>query len=180
MVACGLALPFALAMESDLSQLGDSLSLTEEQEVGLLFPTGLWHAEPLAKGFFIVSRLVSSKSFKPEALQNTFKLAFNTVRGLELKIREEALDDPNLVDLNWCEFHIQIYSLPLGKMINEISAFIGTKLGRFKDIDLGSSGEAWGSSVRVRVAIDITKPLKWALKVRIVLGDDHLITFTYE
>ncbi|KAL0342875.1 UNVERIFIED_CONTAM: hypothetical protein Sangu_1174900 [Sesamum angustifolium] len=50
-------------MESELGQFGSSLSLTEEEETGLVFPTGLWHSESLAMGFFVVGRLISSKSF---------------------------------------------------------------------------------------------------------------------
>ncbi|KAL0427155.1 UNVERIFIED_CONTAM: hypothetical protein Slati_2890300 [Sesamum latifolium] len=92
----------------------------------------------------------------------------------------EAEDDPNLLDLNWCEFHMHIYGLPLEKMTKEIASFIGNRLGRFKDMDCDSSGEVWGSSVRIRIAIDITQPLKRALKIRTVLGDELLISFTYE
>ncbi|KAL0442405.1 UNVERIFIED_CONTAM: hypothetical protein Slati_1963200 [Sesamum latifolium] len=43
-----------------------------------------------------------------------------------------------------------------------------------------SNGEVWGSSVRIRAAIDVTQSLKRALKVQTVLGDEHLISFTYE
>ncbi|KAL0285142.1 UNVERIFIED_CONTAM: putative mitochondrial protein, partial [Sesamum angustifolium] len=82
----------------------------------------------------------------------------------------KAVDDPNLVDLNWCEFHIHVHGLPLGKMNKEIVAFIGNKLGKFRDVDLDGGGEDWGSYVRIQVAIDITKPLTRALKIRTVLG----------
>ncbi|KAL0445986.1 UNVERIFIED_CONTAM: hypothetical protein Slati_1726500 [Sesamum latifolium] len=61
-----------------------------------------------------------------------------------------------------------------------MASFIGNKLGKFKDVDLDSSGEIWGSLVCIHVAIDILKPLKRVLKLPIVLGDEHLVTFTYE
>ncbi|KAL0356430.1 UNVERIFIED_CONTAM: hypothetical protein Sradi_4089900 [Sesamum radiatum] len=207
--------PALVSMESELGRLGASLSLTEEEEVGWVVPTGLWHSEPLTRGFYIVGRLVSSKPFHPEALQNTLGLAFNPVRGMEFKLMEEnkfllkffhildrnrvlercpwaydknllvldpveAEDDPKLVDLSCCDFHIHVHGLPLGKMTKEIASFIGNKLGQFKEVDLDSKGDVWGSSVRIRVSIDITKPLKRALKIRMVLGDEQLITFTYE
>ncbi|KAL0420930.1 UNVERIFIED_CONTAM: hypothetical protein Slati_3115900 [Sesamum latifolium] len=54
----------------------------------------------------------------------------------------DAADDPNAIDLNWCDFHIQIHGLPLGKMTKEIATFISSKLGRFKDVDVDGSGEA--------------------------------------
>ncbi|KAL0326477.1 UNVERIFIED_CONTAM: hypothetical protein Sangu_1725700 [Sesamum angustifolium] len=92
----------------------------------------------------------------------------------------EAADDPKLIDLNWCDFHIHIHGLPLGKMNQDVASYIGRKLGKVKEVDKDSSGDIWGSSVRIRVSIDITKPLKRALKLRTVLGDEHLVTFTYE
>ncbi|KAL0359793.1 UNVERIFIED_CONTAM: hypothetical protein Sangu_0828700 [Sesamum angustifolium] len=65
-------------------------------------------------------------------------------------------------------------------MTSEVCSFIGNKLGRLKEVDLDSNGEVWGSSVRIRVAIDTSKPLKRVLKLRTVLGDEQLVTFTYE
>ncbi|KAL0423275.1 UNVERIFIED_CONTAM: hypothetical protein Sradi_0862300 [Sesamum radiatum] len=92
----------------------------------------------------------------------------------------EANDDPDLVDLNFCDFHIYIHGLLLRKITKDCASHIGNKLGKVKDVELDSNGEVWRSSVCIRVAIDITKPLKRALKIRTVLGHDHLITFTYE
>ncbi|KAL0454591.1 UNVERIFIED_CONTAM: hypothetical protein Slati_0798300 [Sesamum latifolium] len=202
-------------MASDLERLGSILSLMEEEDSGFLFPTGLWHAESLTQGFYVVGRLLASKSFHPDALHSTLKSTFNPGKGMEFKMIEgerfllrffhgldrrrvlerspwaydknlvilapvEASDNPSEIDLNWCDFHIHIHGLPLGKMTKELCSFIGNKLGRFKDVDLDEKGESWGSSVRVRVSVDVTKPLKRALKVRTVLGDEQLITFTYE
>ncbi|KAL0434740.1 UNVERIFIED_CONTAM: hypothetical protein Sradi_0181900 [Sesamum radiatum] len=65
-------------------------------------------------------------------------------------------------------------------MTKEIATFIDNKLGRFKDVDVDGSGEAWGSFVRIRAALDVTKPLRWALKILTVLEDDHLISLSYE
>ncbi|KAL0361675.1 UNVERIFIED_CONTAM: hypothetical protein Sradi_3852000 [Sesamum radiatum] len=202
-------------MASELHRLGSQLSLTEEEEAGWVLPSGVWHSEPLNRGFFVVGRLASGKSFHPEALQYTLRIAFSMVRSFEFKMIEgdrfllkffhvlerdrvlercpwaydkqllvlapvDTADDPNTVDLNWCDFHVHIHGLPLGKMTREISTFIGNKLGRFKEVDLDGNGEAWGSSVRIRVALDITKPLSRALKIRTILGDEQLISFTYE
>ncbi|KAL0444209.1 UNVERIFIED_CONTAM: hypothetical protein Slati_2143600 [Sesamum latifolium] len=47
-------------------------------------------------------------------------------------------------------------------------------------MDVDIKGEVWGSSMRIRVALDGTKPLKRALKIRTVLGDEQLIFFTYD
>ncbi|KAL0317200.1 UNVERIFIED_CONTAM: hypothetical protein Sangu_2134300 [Sesamum angustifolium] len=70
----------------------------------------------------------------------------------------EVNDDPEMIDLSSCDFHIHIHSLPMEKMNQEVASFI----------------------VRIRVSIDVSKPLKRALKLHIVLGDENLVTFTYE
>ncbi|KAK4421445.1 hypothetical protein Salat_2095100 [Sesamum alatum] len=182
-------------MASDLVRLGASLLLMEEEESRLVFPMGIWHVKPMAHGFFVVGRLVASKSFHPEALHTTLKVAFNPVKGMEFKMIEgerfflkffhsldrervlnhclwaydkkllvlapvDASEDPNLVELNFCEFHVHIHGLPLGKMTKEVASFIRNKLDRFKEVELDGNGEVWGSSIRIRVAIDITKPCR--------------------
>ncbi|KAL0381479.1 UNVERIFIED_CONTAM: putative mitochondrial protein [Sesamum angustifolium] len=90
------------------------------------------------------------------------------------------IDNPAEVDLAWCDFHVRIHGLHLGKMTPEIASFIGGKIGRLKDFDLSKGPESWGSFMRLRVAINVTKPLTRALKLRTVLGDEHIVTFTYE
>ncbi|KAL0287502.1 UNVERIFIED_CONTAM: hypothetical protein Scaly_2761400 [Sesamum calycinum] len=92
----------------------------------------------------------------------------------------EATDDSNLVDLNCCDFHIHMHELPLRKMTKDVASFIGNKLGRYKEVDLDSKGKVWGSSICIRVVINITKPLKCTLKIRTMIGDNGLVTFTYE
>ncbi|KAL0303468.1 UNVERIFIED_CONTAM: hypothetical protein Sradi_6214900 [Sesamum radiatum] len=201
-------------MDSELGWLGASLSLTKDEEVGLV-PMGLWHSESLTRGFFIVGRLVFSKSFHPEALHTTLRSAFNPVRGMEFKLIEgecfllkffhildrdrvlkrcpwayeknllilspmEATDDPNMIDLSWCDFYIHVHVLLLGKMTREVVSFIGNKLGKFK---------RWTSIVMVKFGVlqfasecllISRNPLKHALKLHTVLGDEQLVTFTYE
>ncbi|KAL0456756.1 UNVERIFIED_CONTAM: hypothetical protein Slati_1014800 [Sesamum latifolium] len=202
-------------MASELDRLGLSLSLTEEEEMGTVCPTGIWHAEHQTSGLFVMGRLVSNKSFHPEALHTTLKTAFNPGKGMEFKMIEgerflvkffhildrnrvldrcpwsydknllvlapvDAAEDPTAVDLTWCEFHIHIHGLSLRKMTKEVAAFIGNRLGKFKEVEADDNGEVWGSSVRIPVALDMTKALKRALKIRTVMGDEHLISFTYE
>ncbi|KAL0314575.1 UNVERIFIED_CONTAM: hypothetical protein Sangu_2301900 [Sesamum angustifolium] len=45
---------------------------------------------------------------------------------------------------------------------------------------MDDAGHVWGSHMRIRVSIDITKPLKRVLKIRTTLGDEQLMSFTYE
>ncbi|KAL0448943.1 UNVERIFIED_CONTAM: hypothetical protein Slati_1450700 [Sesamum latifolium] len=180
-------------MDSDLGHLGSSLSFTQEEELGVGFPHGVMARRTALKGFHYSWAPSINKIFHPEALHTTLKVAFNPVarpgaercpwaynKNLLVLAPVEDSDDPNLIDLNWCDFHIHIHGLPLGKMNQEIGVFIGNSLGKSKEVDLDRNGEVCGSSIRIRLALDITKPLKRALKIRVILEDEHLISFTYE
>ncbi|KAL0378845.1 UNVERIFIED_CONTAM: hypothetical protein Sradi_3190000 [Sesamum radiatum] len=65
-------------------------------------------------------------------------------------------------------------------MSNKVALVIGNKLGRMCKVDQDKNGAVWGSSIRIRVASDVMKPLKRALKIRTVFRDEQLVTFTYE
>ncbi|KAL0413246.1 UNVERIFIED_CONTAM: Peptide-N(4)-(N-acetyl-beta-glucosaminyl)asparagine amidase [Sesamum radiatum] len=62
----------------------------------------------------------------------------------------------------------------------DVATWIGNRLGKLKDVDVEPNGVIWGSSLRIRVAVNVTKPLKRAMKIRTVLGDEQLVRFTYE
>ncbi|KAL0458784.1 UNVERIFIED_CONTAM: hypothetical protein Slati_0505600 [Sesamum latifolium] len=88
-------------------------------------------------------------------------------------------ENPAVVDLTWCNFHVRIHTLPIRKMAPEVSCFMGRKIGRIQDLELNMGPESCGSFMRLRVAIDVMKPLPRALKLR-TLGDEQIVTFTYE
>ncbi|KAK4428387.1 hypothetical protein Salat_1138300 [Sesamum alatum] len=77
----GLSLP----MDQDLHNPGKSLSITDEEENDTLILTGLWHKEVELEGFYIVGRVLSSKSIHTEALRTTVMASFNLVRGMDLR-----------------------------------------------------------------------------------------------
>ncbi|KAL0456255.1 UNVERIFIED_CONTAM: hypothetical protein Slati_0964700 [Sesamum latifolium] len=65
-------------------------------------------------------------------------------------------------------------------MTKEMAGFIGAKIGRLEEFDQQKGPESWGSFMRLRVAIDVTKPLPRVLKIRTVMDDEQLVTFTFE
>ncbi|KAL0357395.1 UNVERIFIED_CONTAM: hypothetical protein Scaly_1425200 [Sesamum calycinum] len=121
-----------LAIASDLTSLGTILSFIEEEDLGLVLPVRLWHADSPTQGFFISGRLLAAKSFHLDALSSSLKPTYSPIRGC------------------------------------------------FKDIDSDENDAVWGSSIRIRVAINMMKLLKRALKIQTVLGDEFIISFTYE
>ncbi|KAL0431436.1 UNVERIFIED_CONTAM: hypothetical protein Sradi_0769600 [Sesamum radiatum] len=65
-------------------------------------------------------------------------------------------------------------------MSPDIANFIGKKISRFLGSDQTTGPESLGSFMRLRIGIDVTKPLPQVVKIRIVLGDEQIVTFTYE
>ncbi|KAL0409545.1 UNVERIFIED_CONTAM: hypothetical protein Sradi_1888900 [Sesamum radiatum] len=95
-----------------------------------------------------------------------------------------AEENPLHVDLDWCEFHIQVHDLPLSKMNYWVASIIGNSLGMFCDMEMDDFGKAWGASIQIRVAINVTQPLIRALRVSTTGGgggrDELVVSFTYE
>ncbi|KAL5780466.1 hypothetical protein ACOSQ2_011203 [Xanthoceras sorbifolium] len=50
-------------------------------------------------------------------------------------------------------------------MTKEAGLQLGSKVGKVKDIDTGASGDCMGKFLRIRVSIDISKPLKRGIRV---------------
>ncbi|KAL0318627.1 UNVERIFIED_CONTAM: hypothetical protein Sangu_2018900 [Sesamum angustifolium] len=202
-------------MEAELNRLGKALNLTEEEELGVVMPSGVWHSDSESRGFHTVGRLLSHKPYHVEALKTILHSSLNPVKGMEITFLEHdrfllkfshTLDrnrilasgpwafeknlivlaavaeneNPAEMDLVWCDFHVRIHGLPLGKMTSDIALFIGYRIGRLTEFNQQKGPESWGSFMRIRLAIDVSKPLPRALKIRTVLGDEHLVTFTYE
>ncbi|TXG72781.1 hypothetical protein EZV62_001360 [Acer yangbiense] len=79
------------------------------------------------------------------------------------------------------EFWVQIHNTPLLCMTNEIGEFLRRIIGDLVDIDVGMTGECFSKYLRVRVAIDVSKPLKRFLRMDLS-GDDSesLLLLRYE
>ncbi|KAK4383569.1 putative mitochondrial protein [Sesamum angolense] len=140
---CSLPLCFRF-MDQDIHRMGRALNLSEDEEQGVIIPLGVWHGESDRQGFFLVGRILSTKPFHPEALKTVLQSAFNLVKGMDFKVIEDnrflirfnhVLDleedqNPADIDLNWCDFHVLVQGLPLGKMTREMAEFVRNKLGR--------------------------------------------------
>ena len=66
---------------------------------------------------------------------------------------------PKEVEIRWAPFRVQIFNLPLNCRTKEIGLAIGTKLGEVLEIDVQESGVQWGTCLRVKVRLDVTKRL---------------------
>ncbi|KAL5793151.1 hypothetical protein ACOSP7_001745 [Xanthoceras sorbifolium] len=60
-------------------------------------------------------------------------------------------------------------------MTKEAGLQLGSKVGKVKDIDTGASGDCMGKFIRIRVSIDISKPLKRGIRVSLDDSEETII-----
>ncbi|TXG67284.1 hypothetical protein EZV62_008559 [Acer yangbiense] len=77
-------------------------------------------------------------------------------------------------------FWIQIPNASLLCMTKEMGEFLGQLIGELVDIDVGVTGECFGKYIHLKVAIDISKPLKKFLRIELVEGEESILLLRYE
>ncbi|KAL5822000.1 hypothetical protein ACOSQ3_023882 [Xanthoceras sorbifolium] len=100
-----------------------------------------------------------------------------------LIVLEEPLGVGKFQDMGFSnvQFWVQIHNVPLVCMTKEIGWALGNKIGRVMDIDVGATGDCLGRFLRVRVGVDVTKPLNRYLRVCLLEGDpDTVLLLRYE
>lgn len=69
--------------------------------------------------------------------------------------------------------------LPLACMGKEVGLKLGSSVGKVEEVDTDKDGIGWGEYLRVKVLIDLSKPLPRGRKLKFE-GEIHWIVFQYE
>lgn len=77
----------------------------------------------------------------------------------------KAGEDPFKVPLNEVYFWIQIYHLPVGYMSEVVDKQLGNFFGTFLKYDSNNNSSLWRECMRLRVRVDVHKPLKRRNKI---------------
>ncbi|GMP38542.1 hypothetical protein CsSME_00009747 [Camellia sinensis var. sinensis] len=92
--------------------------------------------------------------------------------------------DPNIppsdIRLTPVQFWVHVCNLPLILMNKEVGQIIGNSVGQFIDMDFQDDGIAWGRTMRIRMAIDVWKPLRPGMKLSLSSADPLWVDFKYE
>ena len=86
-------------------------------------------------------------------------------------------DNPNQVPLYLTDLWIQVYNLPCGFMSEKVGKEIGNFIGSYVKANANNFGRVWHNFMRIRVAIDVRKPLKRRIKIKKQGGDWSWIKF---
>jgi hypothetical protein len=76
-------------------------------------------------------------------------------------------------------FWVRIYGLPLACMGQEVGRQVGAPIGEVEMVDTDEEGAAWGEFLRVRIKVDLTKPLLRGRRLKIK-GKSIWVRFQYE
>lgn len=89
-------------------------------------------------------------------------------------------DNPRSVNLNKLHLWVQLYDLKAGFMTEMILKEVGNYVGEYIESCPRNFNGVWREYMRIRVSIDLSKPLKRRMKVRRSGGEWQWITFKYE
>lgn len=89
-------------------------------------------------------------------------------------------EDPKEIILNEVDIWVQIYDLPKGFLPETILQSIANFIGVFVKSDPANINGVWKSYYRIRVRMDVSKPLKRRMKIKREDGDWSWINFKYE
>jgi hypothetical protein len=91
----------------------------------------------------------------------------------------DGLSSPSNYRFEKAAFWVRINNLPLSCMSLVVGNQIGSSMGQVLKVDVDNGGMGWGESLRVKVLLDLQKPLLRGRKLKIN-GSSILITFQYE
>ncbi|TXG72983.1 hypothetical protein EZV62_001562 [Acer yangbiense] len=77
--------------------------------------------------------------------------------------------------INIAEFLVQISNIPILCMTREIGRVLGGIIGEVREVDAGPSRDCLGKFLRVRVAIEIDKPLSRFLRVDVLSDSEETV-----
>lgn len=87
---------------------------------------------------------------------------------------------PTSVPLFHAIFWVQIHDVPIGYMTRKVGEIFGNFIGEFVEYDPKNSSVFWKAFIRIRVKVDVRKPLKRGNKITLANGVATQVRFKYE
>jgi hypothetical protein len=84
------------------------------------------------------------------------------------------------MDCRWCSFWVQIHNLPVRRMNHDYAKALGGVLGLVEQVAESEEERGREGCMRIRVKMDISKPLCRGRKARLSAGNETWIAFRYE
>lgn len=101
----------------------------------------------------------------------------NAMLALEKIERGES---PATIKPCFVSIWIQLYNLPMGYMLETVGKQLGNFFGEFMEYDARNNTSIWRDCMRVRIKIDVRKPLKRKKKIIKKDGSEIIVECKYE
>ncbi|TXG53267.1 hypothetical protein EZV62_022436 [Acer yangbiense] len=151
----------------DIVNLCASLSLTEREGPVYTLQDGLKAGGVQKMALCLAGKILSPDLVNREAFRVVISKIWRLRRGVEV---ENVTNNIFTFHFQLPEDRRKVSNVPLLCMMKEIVEFLGSLIGKVREIDTGATGDCIGKFLRVRVAIETSKPLRRFLRVD-VLGD---------
>lgn len=92
----------------------------------------------------------------------------------------EMGEDPIAIQITNMEMWVQIYDMPRGFVSENILQSIGAAMGKYVKSDPGTFEGGWKPYIRIRVAVNVEKPLTRRMKIKREGNQCNWINFKYE
>lgn len=100
--------------------------------------------------------------------------------ALILTVEPKGVGEISKIEFRKATFWVQFHNIPILCMNKATALFLGNMIGKVKDIDTGDDGDCLGNFMRVRVEIDVTKPLERCSNVELFEGEEVTVLLKYE
>lgn len=91
----------------------------------------------------------------------------------------DGITQPAKIEFEKVTFWVRMFHLPLACMGSEVGFQIRSSMGTVEEVETNEDGVRWGKYLRVRIILDLNKPLSRGRKLQLN-GKSVLIEFKYE
>ena len=90
----------------------------------------------------------------------------------------DGSSQPSNIPMQWCPFWLRLYNLPMNSRSEQAVRAIGGCIGEVLEVE--SDGIVWDTSARLKVRLDVSKPLRRVQKIKAKGGEVSMIEIKYE
>ncbi len=120
--------------------------------------------------------------FEDEADRERVMLGEPWVYDKYLVILQRIEEDEAIEEVAFAEtsFWVQLHGIPVRRMNPEVATILGSSLGKIAHVTEGDKAAGGGQAMRIRVSMDLTKPLCRGRKATLEKGREVWISIKYE
>ncbi|WOG86659.1 hypothetical protein DCAR_0205876 [Daucus carota subsp. sativus] len=183
--------------KTNLEKLYEKLTIDDEESEGVIVAAEA--GQERKESFVLVGRFLTEKNINFQAMQNVlaslYSFVFYQIMDLRkvldggpwsfeqnMLVYHQMLDteDAHQVILNDIDIWVQVHDIPKGFISETVLKSIGDFIGQHVKSDPVNFDGTWKSFVRIRVRMNIRKPLKRRMKIKREGGNWSWVNFKYE